>query len=194
MLSIATRPLGALRYLVPYTFSLCTLCAYAITRLQEAAPSRRVNQLTAVVLLLALSLHLSALNHLVTGPRLELGHLEHLANGHPILVADEQTFFELQYYASTPTLQFHFLLPPTPEHSTGMMATIAQRGYFPNSLQPADTYFRTHPDFLYIANSPHDPTPWVTRDPTCHAYPVGSIRIGGLPDAIYSVTGCRPPI
>ncbi len=187
------RPLGQTRYTLPYSLCLCTLCAHAFARLRTTRSRRLAQAISPACLVLILGLHTRAVKTLPPGPSLELGELQQLAAGKPVVVADEQTFFQLQYYRSNPGLQFHFLLAPAREQPSGIMATVARRGYFPNSFHHVDTFEQTYPEFLFLASLVPGSISWVTRDATCHARQIGSVRISRMQDAVYDVSGCHPP-
>ncbi len=193
LLSNIGRPLGAARYVLPYFLSLGTLCAYSFRGFLHARDGSLRNPLTAAAVALAVVLHISVLRTLPASPTLDIRNLQALAGGRPIVVADVQTFFELQYYRSNKDLQFHFLLAPQyREHLSGMMATVAARGYFPNSFNTIDVFEQTYPEFLFLASSLQGSVPWVTRDPTCHSRQVGSVAISSSQIPVFDVTGCHP--
>ncbi len=191
LLCLLVRPLGALRYLLPYALCLCTLCAYGMTRLQRREGGRYAGSIALACLLLTAVLHVRALRTLPVGPALDVGRLPALAQGKPIVVADEQTFFRLQYYRSTPGLQFRFLLPPHNKPPSGIMATIAARGYFPNSFQHVDTFEQAHPDFLFISPARLGPSLPFVHIPGCHVQMVGSIALSEERQPVYQAVNCR---
>ena len=192
LLSIFGRPLGAARYLLPYYMSLGTVCAYAIWRLQAVVARPFASLIAIATIALAAYLHVVAISKTPRSPTLDLGNLDRLAQGKPVVVLNEQTFFELQYYRSNRDLQFHFLTPPVAAHATGMMSTVAAQGYFLGSFDPVDVFERAHPEFVVLANPESRTSPWVLSDPTCHAAAVGTVRLSGNSAAVYDVHGCHP--
>lgn len=191
---VLSKPIAAVRYLLPYYLSLATLCAYALQQLAarlKTAPAWMQRSAACALALTVLLLHRQAVQRLPPPPQLSLATLQGSDRNTPLVVEDEEVFFQLQHYFSGPGQQFYFLIAPrgTP---AGLMGTVAVQGYYPGHIVPADTFTAQRLQFLLLASHRHATSPWYPNPDRCEMRILNRVQVHGFLEDLYSVSSCPP--
>jgi hypothetical protein len=168
----APWPLWVGRYMLPAILGISGLTAFMLEYQSRQEWIRRLSPsgkqlLFAIALLAIAALHVNTVRHQVQRPAFTTAQLQPLEQGLPVVVADEELFFQLRYYASRTVPHVYFLQSFWPrataeETRNDLMQTIERQGYWQGGLRTREELLGTVQDFLLLEPAQRD-ADWIAE-------------------------------
>ena len=161
---VAPWPLWVVRYMLPGILGISGLTGFMLEYQTRQAWMHQMsraqkNSIFAVVLLVMVGLHVDAIRHQILRPVFTDAELKPMEQRLPVVVADEQLFFQLKFYESNAVPQFYYVHIPVTTvagEKSDLMRTIERQGYWGGSLRTRDELLSTVSDFLLLEYSQRD--------------------------------------
>lgn len=160
---ISPWPLWIARYMLPCILGISGLSGFMLESALRwewigRLSARAKTSVLAGTLVVMAVLHLQGVKHQVLRPAFTAAELKPLEQGVPVVVANEQLFFQLKYYESGSGRQFYYVHPDVwwftaIEEKSDLMRTIEREGYWNGSLRTREELLGGLSDFLLLEDT-----------------------------------------